>query len=130
MTKTIRANDTILKELEEISGLTSEQAKEYLLKIVEEDVKHETAMIVKEVIKANIIHTLSSLSISGPKTYSITRRQQKTPVFTTATAWSRALTGVGAIIADGSHSWKGIIAALVPKPIINAVKIIVRIVFD
>jgi len=37
-----------LKELEEISGLTSEQAKEYLLKIVEEDVKHETAMIVKE----------------------------------------------------------------------------------
>lgn len=37
-----------LKELEEISGLTSDQAKEYLLKIVEDDVKHETAMIVKE----------------------------------------------------------------------------------
>lgn len=32
-----------LHELEKISGLTTEQAKEYLLKSVEEDVKHETA---------------------------------------------------------------------------------------
>lgn len=32
-----------LQELEKISGLTTEQAKEYLLKSVEEDVKHETA---------------------------------------------------------------------------------------
>ncbi|NLK99530.1 MAG: ribonuclease Y [Clostridiales bacterium] len=37
-----------LQELEKISGLTSEQAKEYLLKTVEEDVKHETAILVKE----------------------------------------------------------------------------------
>ncbi|MBH1941471.1 ribonuclease Y [Mobilitalea sibirica] len=37
-----------LQELEKISGLTSEQAKEYLLKTVEEEVKHETAMLVKE----------------------------------------------------------------------------------
>lgn len=37
-----------LKELEKISGLTSEQAKEYLLKSVEEDVKHETAVFIKE----------------------------------------------------------------------------------
>ena len=37
-----------LKELEKISGLTTEQAKEYLLKSVEEDVKHETAVLVKE----------------------------------------------------------------------------------
>lgn len=37
-----------LQELEKISGLTSEQAKEYLLKSVEEDVKHETAILVKE----------------------------------------------------------------------------------
>ena len=37
-----------LRELEKISGLTSEQAKEYLLKTVEEDVKHETAILVKE----------------------------------------------------------------------------------
>lgn len=37
-----------LQELEKISGLTSEQAKEYLLKSVEEDVKHETAVLVKE----------------------------------------------------------------------------------
>ena len=37
-----------LHKLEEISGLTSEQAKEYLLKSVEEDVKHETAVLIKE----------------------------------------------------------------------------------
>jgi ribonuclease Y len=36
------------KELERISGLTSEQAKEYLLRTVEEDVKHETAVLIKE----------------------------------------------------------------------------------
>ena len=37
-----------VQELERISGLTSEQAKEYLLKTVEEDVKHDTALIGKE----------------------------------------------------------------------------------
>ncbi len=37
-----------VQELERISGLTSEQAKEYLLKTVEEDVKHDTAKLVKE----------------------------------------------------------------------------------
>ncbi len=37
-----------LSELEKISGLTQDQAKEYLLKSVEEDVKHETAMLIKE----------------------------------------------------------------------------------
>lgn len=37
-----------LQELEKISGLTSEQAKEYLLKTVEEEVKHETAILIKE----------------------------------------------------------------------------------
>ncbi len=37
-----------IQELEKISGLTSEQAKEYLLKSVEEDVKHDTAKLVKE----------------------------------------------------------------------------------
>ena len=36
------------QELERISGLSSEQAKEYLLKSVEEEVKHETAMKIKE----------------------------------------------------------------------------------
>ena len=35
-------------QLEKISGLTSEQAKEYLLKTVENDVKHETALLIKE----------------------------------------------------------------------------------
>ena len=37
-----------VQELERISGLTSEQAKDYLLKTVEEDVKHDTAKMVKE----------------------------------------------------------------------------------
>lgn len=36
------------QELERISELTSEQAKDYLLKTVEDDVKHETALLVKE----------------------------------------------------------------------------------
>ena len=37
-----------IQELERISGLTSEQEKEYLLKSVEEDVKHDTAKLIKE----------------------------------------------------------------------------------
>ena len=37
-----------LQELERISGLTSDQAKEQLLSVLKEDVKHETAMYVKE----------------------------------------------------------------------------------
>ena len=37
-----------IQELERISGLTSDQAKEYLLKSVEEDVKHDTAKLIKE----------------------------------------------------------------------------------
>jgi len=37
-----------LQELERISGLTSEQAKDYLLKTVEDEVKHDTAKIFKE----------------------------------------------------------------------------------
>ena len=37
-----------VQELERISGLTSDQAKEYLLKIVEDEVKHETALMIKE----------------------------------------------------------------------------------
>ena len=37
-----------VQELERISGLTSEQAKDYLLKTVEDDVKHDTAKMIKE----------------------------------------------------------------------------------
>jgi len=37
-----------LTELERISGLTSEQAKDHILKTVEDDVKHEMAIMVKE----------------------------------------------------------------------------------
>lgn len=36
------------EELEKISGLTSDQAKEYLLKSVEADVKHDTAKLIKD----------------------------------------------------------------------------------
>ncbi|MCR5790849.1 MAG: ribonuclease Y [Lachnospiraceae bacterium] len=43
-----KLNEQRVQELERISGLTSEQAKEYLLKIVEDDVKHETAVLVKD----------------------------------------------------------------------------------
>ena len=41
-------NQKRVQELERISVLTSEQAKEYLLRSVEDDVKHETAMLVKD----------------------------------------------------------------------------------
>lgn len=41
-------NEKRVQELERISGLTSEQAKEYLLKTVEDDVKHDTAKMVRE----------------------------------------------------------------------------------
>ena len=37
-----------VQELERISGLTSEQAKEYLLKTVEDEVKNDTAKLYKE----------------------------------------------------------------------------------
>ncbi|MBR3402370.1 MAG: ribonuclease Y [Parasporobacterium sp.] len=41
-------NEQRIKELERISGLTSEQAKELLFKSVEEDVKIDTARMIKE----------------------------------------------------------------------------------
>ena len=37
-----------LERLEQISGYTTEQAKEYLLQSVEEDVKHDTAVMIRE----------------------------------------------------------------------------------
>ena len=43
-----KLNEQRVQELERISGLTSEQAKDYLLKIVEDEVKHESAVIIKE----------------------------------------------------------------------------------
>ncbi|MGI6118856.1 MAG: ribonuclease Y [Bilifractor sp.] len=39
-----------VQELEKISGLTSEEAKDYLLKSVEEDVKEDTAKLYKEYV--------------------------------------------------------------------------------
>lgn len=43
-----KLNEQRVQELERISGLTSEQAKDYLLKIVEDEVKHESAVMIKE----------------------------------------------------------------------------------
>ena len=43
-----KLNEQRIQELERISGLTSEQAKEYLLKTIEEDVKLDTAKMIKE----------------------------------------------------------------------------------
>ncbi len=43
------AKNQQLKVLEELSGLTQEQAKQYLLQSVEDEVRHETAMKIKEI---------------------------------------------------------------------------------
>ena len=43
-----KLNEQRIQELERISGLTSEQAKEYLLKTIEEDVKLDTEKMIKE----------------------------------------------------------------------------------
>ena len=43
-----KLNEERVQELERISGVTSEQAKENLLKIVEDEVKHETAVMIKD----------------------------------------------------------------------------------
>ena len=41
-----KLNEQRVQELERISGLTSEQAKDYLLKIGEDEVKHESAVML------------------------------------------------------------------------------------
>ena len=43
-----KLNEQRYRNFERISGLTSEQAKEYLLKTIEEDVKLDTAKMIKE----------------------------------------------------------------------------------
>ena len=43
-----RLHEERVQELERISGLTSEQAKDYLLKMIEDDVKLDTAKLIKE----------------------------------------------------------------------------------
>ena len=54
--------------------------------------------------------------MSGPNTYQVSRITAKAPAFTTATAWRRAVTGVGATDAVGSQYVSGKTAAFVPKP--------------
>nr|MCR5722953.1 ribonuclease Y [Lachnospiraceae bacterium] len=46
--KIAKLNEERIQELERISGLTSEQAKEHLLRIVEDDVKIESAKLIKD----------------------------------------------------------------------------------
>jgi len=41
-------------ELERLSGLTSEEARQLLLSSVEEEIKHDTAMLIKEIEKKPI----------------------------------------------------------------------------
>ena len=48
MKETEDIKESHLRELEKTSGMTSEQAKDVLLKSVEDDVKHETAVMIKE----------------------------------------------------------------------------------
>jgi hypothetical protein len=55
----------------------------------------------------------------GPKTKASTRIMAKTPAFTTATACSRALTGVGATMAAGSQAWRGMTADFTATPVTN-----------
>ena len=43
-----RLHEKRVQQLERISGLTSEQAKDYLLKTIEDDVKLDTAKLIKE----------------------------------------------------------------------------------
>ena len=57
-----------------------------------------------------------SRSRLAPKTNSITRITPNAPALTTATAWSSALTGVGATIAAGSQLCSGMTAALTLTP--------------
>ena len=47
-TQVEKLNEQRLQELERISGLTSDQAKEFLLQTVEEEVKLDTAKLIKE----------------------------------------------------------------------------------
>lgn len=47
--ETLQIRDKQLKTLEEISGMTGEDAKEYLLNIVREDIKDESARIIKNI---------------------------------------------------------------------------------
>ena len=48
MEEVSKLNEQRIQELERISGLTSEQAKEHLLKAVEENARHEMAVMIKE----------------------------------------------------------------------------------
>ena len=50
-----------VQELERISGLTSEQAKEYLLKTVEEDVKHDTAKMLLKTVEEDVKHDTAKM---------------------------------------------------------------------
>ena len=55
---------------------------------------------------------LSRAMVSTPNPESMIRAMEKTPALTTATAWRRAETGVGATMAEGSQLCSGMMAAL------------------
>jgi hypothetical protein len=60
--------------------------------------------------------------LAGPNTNARTRIIPKTPAFTTATACSSALTGVGATMAAGSQAWRGMTADFTATPPTNRTK--------
>ena len=57
-----KLNEQRIQELERISGLTSEQAKEYLLKIVEDEVRHDSAVMIKEIESSDVREGISARS--------------------------------------------------------------------
>ena len=72
----------------------------------------EAVMMVTEAMAHMSVDTCICLSRSRPYTSWATRTMENTPTLTTATACSRAETGVGATMAAGSQEWKGMMPAL------------------
>ena len=89
------------------SWLTVENARR-ALRLSRVRAMTEAVMMVNEARNTKAPSTPMVRMQSAPKTNRVTRTTAKTPVLTTATACSSALTGVGATIAAGSQPWSGI----------------------
>jgi ribonuclease Y len=72
-----KLNEQRLQELERISGLTSEQAKEYLLKTIEEDVKLDTAKMINPDIKGIEYQKGNLYDYENKKAYILAREKGK-----------------------------------------------------
>ena len=69
-------NEQRIQELERISGLTSEQAKEHLLKIVEDEVKLDSARMIKSRMKSRRKKLPTTQETSSPPQFSATVRKK------------------------------------------------------